>query len=876
MLISTYSSAVISHVDVFTLYSSLRQRHYLWTQFHIYRDMAGLKMRVCSMALATRINRLHFELYFTKLSRRASPRAVLLETGGRRFAHATDSISIREAGQPSNVEPNQAIEPPTRLPPPSPEQKVAIDTMLNTHDNLIIDAIAGSGKTTTILHLAQSAPDINFLVLVYNRRLMLETAERVRGLRLKNITVLNYHALGTRYYTAECATDQGLKRVVEEDMSVTVGLSLPDFSVLVMDEQQDMTPILKRFVDKVIRDKGFIGPDRVPNDRTGQMRVVVLGDKRQEVYSFNNADSRFLAMAAHPEVFGYLNKNTWTFADQTTSNRITQANIDFINQQMLRQPLGMAMRAVRKQSHEGVPYPRPRYVICDPHEDIVSEVLRLLDSCGLSPAEIIVLAPSVRGASPAIFLANDLALRGIPVFRSDSDVSDIAPEVAYGKVLICTYHQAKGIERRASIVLGFDQGYYTWFDKTASPRTAASNPQYVAATRALEHLVLIHDFRRAALPFVDLDKAGDSCELVTVRPLQVESPTPKQRIPAFSVTALCRNLSETLITDCLRRLDFRLLAAPTYGVPPPPTEIMDRSGLLEGVSSITGTAAPAIFQWRKRRHTSLISGPLKLLQPPKRQPRRRNPLRELPEALYQRLSLVEAAHTSEFLSTADILYLANMEMAAKDKDITKLLSIPLDQYDWLSEAHCKDIYFTLNSLPPPAKISGPGIHFELIKYRKFPDITHGGGPTNPVKKNGVIVSGAMDICRPRGASKAVWEVKYTESLQPEHLLQTALYLLLLGEPASGFLVSARTGQTVQVLPRTAGSLMEILQLLVDAKSGGEQTRLLKTYSDEEFLAECASDFEGLVGRCALPRWFAMRPTESRLRMGRGRRSAIDE
>lgn len=68
--------------------------------------------------------------------------------------------------------------------------------------------------------------------------------------------MLNYHALGTRYYTSECATDQGLKSVVEEDMPVIEGLNLPDFSVLVMDEQQDMTPILKRLVDKVIRDRG--------------------------------------------------------------------------------------------------------------------------------------------------------------------------------------------------------------------------------------------------------------------------------------------------------------------------------------------------------------------------------------------------------------------------------------------------------------------------------------------------------------------------------------------------------------------------------------------------------------------------------------------
>ncbi|KAI3398341.1 hypothetical protein diail_9433 [Diaporthe ilicicola] len=757
------------------------------------------------------------------------------------------------------------------LPPPSPEQQVAIDTLLFTDDNIIIDAIAGSGKTTTICHLAQSSPDTNFLVLVYNRRLMIETRERMQSLGLSNVTVLNYHALGTRYYTPECATDQGLKRVVEEDMSVIEGLKLPDFSVLVMDEQQDLTPILKRFVDKVIRDKGFIGPGRVPKDRDSPLRVVVLGDTRQEVYSFNNADSRFLTMAARPEVFGYVNNNPWKAADQTTSNRITQQNVDFINQQMLKQPLGMAMRAVRKQSQDGFPYPKPRYVICDPYEDILSEVFRLLDTCQLSPTDIIVLAPSVRGASPAVYLANDLALRGIPVYRSDSDVSDIAPEVTSGKVLICTYHQAKGIERKASIVLGFDQSYHTWFDKTVNARTTVSNPQYVAATRALEHLVLIHDCRRAALPFVDLDKVGQTCELLTVRPLQVEPPTPKERIPAFSVTALCRNLSETLITDCLKRLDFRLVAAPAYGISAPPTEIQDQSGLLEGVSSVTGTAAPAIFQWRQRRKISIISGPLKLLQPPKRQTRKRNPLRELPEALYQRLELIEAAYISGLLNTADILYLSNFEMAAKDKDICKLLAIPLDQYDWLSEAYCKDIHYTLNNLPEPAKISGRGIYFEHIKYKKFVNITHGGGPTSPVKKKGVIVTGAMDLCRPRGANKAVWEVKYTESLQPEHLLQTALYMVLLGEPASGFLVSARTGQTVQVLPKTSGSLMEVLQLLVDAKSGGEQTRLLNTYSDDEFLAECGRDFESLVGKCALPKWFAMRPVGSKFKK-RGRRA----
>lgn len=766
---------------------------------------------------------------------------------------------------------------PKTLPRPSPEQQVAIDTLLYTNDNLIIDAIAGSGKTTTILHLAQSAPDTKFLVLVYNRRLMLETDQRVQGLGLENVTVLNYHTLGTRYYTQECGTDQGLKRVVENDMPIIEGMELPEFSVMVMDEQQDMTPILKRFVDKVIRDKGFIGNDRRPVNSENQLRLVVLGDKRQELYSFNNADSRFLTMAARPEVFGYINHHRWVSATQTTSNRVTQQNVDFINQQMLKQPPGMEMRAVRN-SKDGVPFPKPRYVIGASKEDVLDEVLRLLETCNVSPTDIIVLAPTVRAKSAAVSLANGLALREIPVFRSDSDVSDIAPEVAHGKVLICTYHQAKGIERKASVVLGFDEGYHTWYNKVAEVPTAVSNPQYVAATRALEHLVLIHDYNSPPLPFVDLETVDQTCDLFIARPIEMGTSKPKPRaVPSFNVTALCRNLSETLITDCLRRLEFRMLAEPAYGVQPPATEIQDVYGLLEGVSAITGTAVPAIFQWRQRKSLNIITGPVKLLEPPKREIKNPNPARELPEVYYEKLEQVQVAYETGILTTADILYLASIDMIGKDGDITKILAIPLDGYNWLSEAHCKDIQLTLNSLPEPARISGRGIFFENIKHRKFPGITHGGGPTNPTKKSGVIVSGAMDISRPGGENKTVWEIKYTESLGPEHLIQTALYMLLLGEPSSGFLVSARTGQTVQVLPRTPESLAEVLQLLVDAKSGGEQTRLLNTYSDEEFLEECGRDYKGLIGKCALPAWFAMKPSGSKFHRGKpGRRRKVVE
>lgn len=650
------------------------------------------------------------------------------------------------------------------------------------------------------------------------------------------------------------------------------GMELPEFSVLVMDEQQDMTPILKRFVDKVICDRVFAQLKKRPNGAVDDLRIVVLGDRRQEIYGFNNADSRFLTMASRPEVFGYVNRHGWTTADQTTSNRVPQQVVDFINPQMLKRPSALAMRAVRNQNEQGHAFPKPRYVLCDPYEDLLDEVLRLLDTGNVLPEDIIVLAPSVRGLSPTIYLANSLALRRIPVFRSDSDVSDIAPEVARGKVLICTYHQAKGIERKASIVLGFDQNYHLWYNKLPESPTATSNPQYVAVTRALEHLVLIHDHKAGPLPFVDLKSVGKSCDLVVVRPIEIEEPEPPRVIPRFSVTALCRNLSETLITACLKKLRVHMLAAPAHGVRPPiPTETKDIYGLLENVSAITGTAVPAIFQWHQRKRLTILEGCLKLLKAPKRPMERSDPLRQLPKASYKSLAMIEKAYIDKTLTTNDILLLSNFDMSTKSKDITKLLVIPPEGYSWISEAHRRDIYLTLHTLPAAAKISGRDVHFEQVTYRRFETITHGGGPTNPIKRKGVILSGAMDICRPRRREGTVWELKYTQSLQPEHVLQVALYMLLLGESANGFLVSVRTGQTVQVVPRTADSLLEVLQLLVDAKSGGKQTRLLNTYSDKEFLESCRQNFEDLVDECALPSWFAMKPTGSKYEGSKSKR-----
>jgi hypothetical protein len=697
---------------------------------------------------------------------------------------------------------------------------------------------------------------------------MIETTERVQALGLKNVTVLNYHTLGTTYYTLECSTDQGLKRVVEADMKVLDGKMLPKCSVVVLDEQQDMTPILKRFLDKVFRDMGFAGNGKAKASEK-QPRVVVLGDRRQEMYGFNNADSRFLTLASEKALFGYLNDQPWESADQPTSNRITQQNVAFINLQLLKlyPPLASPMYGVRKEDEAGNPFPKPRYVICDlgdPRaQHSFEEVMCLLQECKLQPSEILILAPSVRVRAAAIHLANRLALNRIPIHVANSDEREVSPLLAKGKILLCTYHQAKGIEREAAVIFGVDEGYHTYYNRVSEPPKAVTNPQYVANTRAKTHLVLLHDHRSRELPFVDMSTLEQTAEVIIKRPLLNLTPEQeeKRRTPTLVVTSLARNLPETLTTECLKHLKIEMTAPPTYG-PHPPTEVKDNYGLLEGVSNITGTAIPAIYEWRSRGTCTAFYDVFNLLEESESP---YNPLNDLPPKYTAKLSVIATKKERKLtFYESDFLFLSNLRDAKMTGLLTRNISLPLDDYDWVTAEHSDDVLHTLRNLRIPNK----GVKYEKIIKHKFENIIRGDGG------HGILLAGSLDICHLGNESRppTVWEVKYTSTLQAEHVIQVVLYMLLLKaispgqQPPEGYLLSAQSGQMFRIFPKTEDSLIQILQNLVDIKTGGNQTKfkLLNAYSDQEFLEEAGRGFSNLVGPVALSPEFSMQPKGMRM------------
>jgi len=63
--------------------------------------------------------------------------------------------------------------------PPTPEQSLIITAAVETQDNLMIQALAGAAKTSTLVLIAEALPKKEILCLAFNKRIAEEMAERL-------------------------------------------------------------------------------------------------------------------------------------------------------------------------------------------------------------------------------------------------------------------------------------------------------------------------------------------------------------------------------------------------------------------------------------------------------------------------------------------------------------------------------------------------------------------------------------------------------------------------------------------------------------------------------------------------------------------------
>ena len=698
----------------------------------------------------------------------------------------------------------------------SEEQRAVLDH-ISRGKNVIVDACAGSGKSTTILSIAKEMPRITIRQFTYNSMLRHEVKDKIREYQLSNIHVHTYHSFSVKYYAENGHTDTGIRQIVRQDTSPRT--KIPPADLIVLDESQDMTFLYFQLIVKMAR------------DMSTKFQLLVLGDYMQGIYEFKGADIRFLTVADKIwKTLPFLKTPEFEKCTLQTSYRITNQMANFVNRDMLGEERLKACR-------NGVPViyiRRPRHQI---EQIVVYQIRRLLQE-GESPSDFFVLGSSVKGANSNIRrMENALTENNIPchVPMVETDAPD--ERVIEGKVVFSTFHTVKGRQRKYVFIVGFDQGYF--YNARNLDKTRCPNTLYVAATRATHGLYLLENDSSRPLEFLKQTHIQmKQSEYIDFKGIpqtifhswEKEEDNSIVTIPTYYVTAtdLIKFIPESVleqispIIDRIFITEGRALHENELDIP----KIVEvRDGLYEDVSDLNGIAIPSIYYDLLRGNTDGT-----------------NVLKEMIQANLQEIKpgkhgfLKEAvAKLPDVCSTpADYLYLANVYVAVQEKLYFKLKQIECGDYNWLTVDIVNKCMTTLKTSIGPSATSEfekQIIHHSLeLEHAKIDAklYEHFGYETN------FRFSARVDLL----TNDTMWELKCTSNLTLDHKLQVVIYawlwrLLFDGDDPVNKkeykLLNIRTGEILR-LESTTEELTQIVASLLKGKYG--KNAIL---TDEEFI-----------------------------------------
>jgi hypothetical protein len=452
-------------------------------------------------------------------------------------------------------------------------EQIAIEQTLK-HSNVIVNAVAGSGKTRTCIYIGAENPTKSVLILTYNAGLKIET--RAAAAQYPNIEVHSFHSFANKYYI-KCHTDDDLSNILKEDIRITPS----KYDIILIDEVQDMTPLYFKLVKLIIKE-------------CKDAKVAVFGDVSQEINDYKGADSRYLTM--FDSLISGLFSTNEKFArlNLSTSFRVPQEIAEFIYMNMN----SVKINTVRSGG-------TIQYKIMNAYnsQKIYDEVFTPI-LAKYRCDDIFVLASTLSGNnSPIINFANIISKNNINIFvASDSRIEE---DIIANKVCFSTFHQVKGLERSVVIVFGFDESYL--FGKPTID--GCPNDLYVAATRSKQELILIHHYTKNYLPFMNppRNKTG-FLQLSKKRGLSesIENGrySPRENgvngISPKAITTFIKHIPATTLHEIMKYItveEIRPCGKPIFISHKIPTLTSAGKVLIEPVSDINGVAIPLYYMY---------------------------------------------------------------------------------------------------------------------------------------------------------------------------------------------------------------------------------------------------------------------------------------
>jgi nucleoside-triphosphatase THEP1 len=461
----------------------------------------------------------------------------------------------------------------------SQEQQNIINHALLS-DNIIVNAVAGSGKTTTILGIAdklqEKQPNKFINVITYNRDLADEVRGKVKEQELKNIAIHTYHSLLSMYFEKQpYSYDHAIEYVVKNEIE---NVNPFNMDILIIDEVQDMTELYCNFIKHILK-----------LSRVNQL--LLFGDEHQCLYKFKLSDHRFLTHG--DKVF---NKEMIRLP-LTESYRITIPIMQFINNVCLGYNYLKANKAGPNVRYDVINLFDPSNIY-----KIANEIHALIETGQFRPDDIFILMNSVNSSKKSMLhrIENILTKKGIPIFVKSDLSAECDSTDLIGKCVISTFCGAKGRERKFVIVLGYDDMYFRLIDRYID-KTNLPDVFYVALTRASHKLWIISNAIDLEMPYHKISETKFDHKYIDKQIKHNRKRCNRNNnTKAYSATEL--------ITYIDSKLSFKLheivekLVIPINKLEEElsiPDRIMGRNESTELVSNITGTMIPDYYTYKK-------------------------------------------------------------------------------------------------------------------------------------------------------------------------------------------------------------------------------------------------------------------------------------
>jgi hypothetical protein len=462
----------------------------------------------------------------------------------------------------------------------SEEQEIILKAFQNG-DNVSINAVAGAGKTTASLLLAQENPSTEFFLLTYSRNLSDGTKAKIETLNITNIEVQTYHGCCTKYY-GPSHNDNTLAALVNAyPVSEYASARLKRFQVVIIDELQDMNELYYNFIRNKLQ------------HFNEKIQMVILGEPPQTIFQYNGGNPKYLLDA---ETY-WGRKFTKCYLE--TSYRLTPNITEFVNTLVCsKYPIPFKMKCLQKAKN-----PMVEYHWTDIYYGTKNIVQQQIREFGVN--NIIIMAFSLKEKTPIVKLFNDLSADGTPIcVLKDDQIVDT--DILLNKLTGSSVHKQKGREKQCVIAYGFDCSYHKYYAR-GKPIEEYLNLIYVELTRSFEKLVIIGDKKHG---YLKNWKPSEISSLIGKRCLKVYGKPLNKCDCTLEYKCECPTQKTLNVTDLIKYRPFNILTELTQQPAIKITNIKGRemeissetkatmkSGLVEQVSNIYGVLIPIIAEF---------------------------------------------------------------------------------------------------------------------------------------------------------------------------------------------------------------------------------------------------------------------------------------